>query len=125
MTNAVGIVERYFTAFYAGDGATARQYLRDDNFSFSGPNVTFDSADRYAKMADHVGGPLLTRVDRHKVFVDGPDVCLFYDLVTAAAPASATQGSRVRMYRSSGSGSSPVPGCGASRCTGMWVCSGT
>jgi len=87
MTNAADIVERYFTAFYAGDGSTARQYLRDDNFSFSGPNATFDSADRYAKMADHVGGPLLTRVDRHKVFVDGPDVCLFYDLVTTATPA--------------------------------------
>jgi hypothetical protein len=37
MTNAADIVERYFTAFYTGDGQTARHYLRDDNFSLTGP----------------------------------------------------------------------------------------
>ena len=35
MIGAATIVERYFTAFYAGDASTARQYLRDDNFLFS------------------------------------------------------------------------------------------
>ena len=88
MTNAVDIVERYFTAFYAGDGSTARQYLRDDKFSFTGPNATFDSADSYVKVAEHAGGSLLTRVDRHKVFVDGSDVCILYDLVTKTDPGT-------------------------------------
>jgi len=88
MTNAADIVERYFTAFYTGDGQTARHYLRDDNFSFTGPNATFDNPDSYVKMAGHVAGPLLTRVDQHKVFVDGSDVCIFYDLVIKADPGT-------------------------------------
>ena len=45
--------------------------------------------------------------------------------VTAPAMLSDTHGSSVRMYRSSGSSWVPVPGCSASRRTGMWVCSGT
>lgn len=88
MIGAATIVERYFTAFYAGDASTARQYLRDGNFSFSGPNATFDNADSYAKVAEHAGGPLLTRVDKHKVFVDGSDVCILYDLVTKTDPGT-------------------------------------
>ena len=46
-------------------------------------------------------------------------------LVTAAAMLSATHGSSVRRYRSSGSSAVPVRGCGESRRTGIWVCSGT
>jgi hypothetical protein len=46
-------------------------------------------------------------------------------VVTADAAPSDTHGSRVRMYRSSGSDSSPVVGCAASRLIGMCVCSGT
>lgn len=38
-----------------------------------------------------------------------------------AAVARLTHGSSVCMYRSSGSVSSPVPGCAASRLTGIWV----
>lgn len=45
--------------------------------------------------------------------------------VALHAVASATHGSRVRRYRSSGRSAPPVPGCAASRRIGMCVCSGT
>jgi len=47
------------------------------------------------------------------------------EVLTVAAMARDTHGSRVRRYRSSGRSAPPVRGCAASRRTGMCVCSGT
>lgn len=79
MANARDIVEQFFSAFYRGDDQTARQYLADD-LSFSGPAATFSTADEYLKVSGHVGR-MAKGVERRKVFVDGPDVCIFFDLV--------------------------------------------
>jgi YHS domain-containing protein/ketosteroid isomerase-like protein len=78
MANARDIVDQYFTAFYAGDGQTARQYLADD-VSFRGPAATFSTADNYLRAAAHAVRAA-KGVQKHKVFVDGPDVCIWYDL---------------------------------------------
>jgi len=78
MNNAGEIVERYFTALYAGDLETARQYLAD-NVSFRGPAASFSGADTYLKATQHAVRAL-KRVDKRKVFVDGSDVCILFDL---------------------------------------------
>jgi YHS domain-containing protein len=78
MKNAGEIVERYFTALYAGDRQTARLYLAD-NVSFRGPAASFSGADTYLKATEHAVRAV-RRVDKRKVFVDGPDVCIFFDM---------------------------------------------
>jgi YHS domain-containing protein len=80
MAHARDIVEPFFRAFYAGDTHTARRYLRDD-LSFSGPAASFASADDYLRASHHVG-TLVRAVETRKVFADGADVCVFYDLLT-------------------------------------------
>jgi hypothetical protein len=79
MSRPCDIVRRYFDAFYAGDSATARQYLADD-FSFVGPEARFSSADNFIKASAHVSRAVKS-VERQKVFVDGSDVCILFELV--------------------------------------------
>jgi YHS domain-containing protein len=78
MPNNGEIVERYVTALYAGDYETARQYLAQD-VSFRGPAASFSSADDYLKATQHAVRAV-KHVDTRKVFVDGSDVCIFFDL---------------------------------------------
>jgi YHS domain-containing protein len=78
MSNPKAIVERYIGALYGGDSGTARQCLADD-VSFQGPAATFSGADAYMKASAHaVRG--VKRLETHKVFVDGTDVAVFYDM---------------------------------------------
>ncbi len=63
-----------------GDWSGAREFLRDD-LTFVGPFETFHRADDYLnalKKLHHI----VERVEPKKMFVDGDDVCLLYDLVT-------------------------------------------
>jgi len=79
VANAADIVHKYLSAFYGGDLQTARQYLADD-MSFSGPAATFAGADAYLRATQHVMHAV-NGVEKRKVFVDGPDVCVIYDLL--------------------------------------------
>lgn len=79
MTNARDIAERYLSTFYCGDGLTARQYLADD-LSLSGPAATFSNADNYMRASEHARRTV-RGMQVHKVFVDGPDVGIFHDLL--------------------------------------------
>jgi hypothetical protein len=79
-TNAKDVVDRYFKAWTSHDFATARKALRDD-LDFKGPIDTFHRADDYASATQRLAGIIKT-VDVRKVFVDGQDVCLIYDMVT-------------------------------------------
>lgn len=85
------IVERFVAAYYGGDRPTARRYLADD-LSFAGPAATFSTADDFLRASAHVARGVQA-VTTRKLFVDGPDVCLFHDLVldhgAAAAPVAA------------------------------------
>lgn len=54
-----------------------------------GPIDTFSDADSYLKAIQGLS-QIVTGVDRHKVFVDGDDVCVIYDLKTAPVPNSPT-----------------------------------
>ena len=71
-------VTAYLDALYAGDLTTARRYLADQ-FSFTGPAARFSDPDRYLNATLHAA-QAVRRLHKHKMFVDGQDVCLFYDL---------------------------------------------
>jgi MerR family transcriptional regulator, copper efflux regulator len=79
MATARDVVEQYLNAFYSPNHQTARRYLADD-FSFSGPAASFSSPDEFLKVSGHVSHGVRA-VQQRKVFVDGPDVCVFYELV--------------------------------------------
>lgn len=79
MPSARDIVEHYFEALYRGDASTARSYLADD-LSFRGPVARLSNADQYMKATEHVVSAI-KGVAKRKIFVDGQDVCMFYDLL--------------------------------------------
>ena len=80
MTSAREIVESYQAALGKGDFATART-LMQDNMTFQGPLDTFNKADDYLEALKKLAS-IIQRIDLKKVFVDGEDVCVLYDMVT-------------------------------------------
>jgi SnoaL-like domain len=79
--DARSIGEGYFDAWTSGDFGTARSLVHDD-LTFRGPFETFERADDFFESLRRVGGGLLKRADKKKVFVEGSDVCVIYDFVT-------------------------------------------
>jgi YHS domain-containing protein len=78
MTDVRNIVTSYLDAVYGGQGTTARRYLADQ-FSFIGPAAQFSDPDRYLHATEHAARAV-RNVEKHKIFVDGDDACIFYDL---------------------------------------------
>ncbi len=78
--NASEIIQRYQMALGKGDFAAARVLMRDD-MRFQGPFDTFNSADEYLEAVKKLAS-IIQRIDLKKVFVDGEDVCVLYDMVT-------------------------------------------
>lgn len=79
MIDPLRIVDDFHDAFYRGDTQAARRWLADD-LSFTGPAASFTGADAYLKASAHVAHGV-KGIEKHKVFVDGADVCVLYDLV--------------------------------------------
>jgi limonene-1,2-epoxide hydrolase len=79
-TSASEIVESYRTALGKGDFAAARTFVQD-NMVFEGPLDTFNKADDYLA-ANKKLASIIQRIDLKKVFVDGDDVCVLYEMVT-------------------------------------------
>src|SRR6516165_3730826 len=88
MADTAGVAEDFFDAWTSKEFERARSLLHDD-VSFEGPIDTFSDADSYLASLQQLSG-IVTGVDRHKVFVDGDDVCVIYDLKTAVVPSSRT-----------------------------------
>jgi hypothetical protein len=80
MANAGQIVQGFMGAMSAGDFVAARKCLHD-NLSFRGPIDAFDKPEPYLQALEKLHA-MVQRVDMKKMFVDGNDVCLLYDLVT-------------------------------------------
>ena len=78
--NASEIVESYRAALGRGDFANARNLMQDDMI-FEGPLDTFNKADDYLEALKKLAS-IIQRIDLKKVFVDGDDVCVLYDMVT-------------------------------------------
>jgi hypothetical protein len=73
--NSLEIVQGFQKAAGSGDFSGARKLLHD-NLSFRGPIDTFDAPEPYLESLKKLRR-IVERVDMHKVFVDGDDVCLF------------------------------------------------
>jgi hypothetical protein len=70
-----------------GDTAAARKLLRDD-LSFQGPIDAFDRPEPYLEALKRLQ-PIIERIDVKKMFVDGDDVCVLYDMVTKTPAGTA------------------------------------
>jgi hypothetical protein len=82
------IVARHFIqSIAAGEFAAARSYL-DDHVVFEGPFDSFDNAEAYLAALRRLH-PIVAGVEIRKVFADGDDVCVLYDLKTSGAAGSA------------------------------------
>ena len=88
MADARKAAEDFFDAWTGKDFDRARALLHDD-LSFEGPIDTFSDADSYLSSLRQLS-QIVTGVDKEKVFVDGDDVCVFYDLHTAPVPSART-----------------------------------
>ena len=88
MTDAGAVAEGFFDAWTSKDFDRARNYLHDD-LSFEGPIDSFSDADSYVASLQQLG-QIVTGAEKQKVFVDGDDVCVIYDLHTAPVPSSRT-----------------------------------
>lgn len=80
MASASKVVNDYQQALGKGDFDAARRCLHD-NLSFRGPIDTFSSPEPYLeslKKLHHI----IQRIDMKKIFVDGNDACVLYDMVT-------------------------------------------
>jgi SnoaL-like protein len=80
MTSAGEIVMSYQAALGAGDFVAARK-LMQDTMTFQGPFDTFHTADEYLEAVKKLAS-IIQRIDLKRVFVDGQDVCVLYDMVT-------------------------------------------
>jgi SnoaL-like domain len=84
---AAAVAEQFFDAWTAGDFGRARSLLQDDGFRFEGPIDTFDDPDSYLASLRALGA-VVTGAQRLKVFADGDDVCVIYELHTTPVPSS-------------------------------------
>jgi limonene-1,2-epoxide hydrolase len=80
MTNASKIVSDFQQALGKGDFVAARRLVHD-NLSFHGPIDTFHSPEPYFESLKRLH-PIIQRIDLKKMFADGNDVCVLYDMVT-------------------------------------------
>jgi hypothetical protein len=80
MANAGQVVQGLMGAMGKGDFSAARKFLHD-NLSFRGPIDSFDKPEPYLQALEKLH-KIVERVDMKKMFIDGNDVCLLYDLVT-------------------------------------------
>jgi ketosteroid isomerase-like protein len=88
MADSGGVAEAFFDAWTSKDFERARSLLHDD-LSFVGPIESFTDADSYVASLRQLSG-IVTGAEKQKVFVDGDDVCVIYDLKTEPVPSSRT-----------------------------------
>ncbi len=85
--NANQVVISYLAALSDQDFKAARSYL-DDNMSFQAPIASYNSADEYFKGNEQLRstyGIEKVAYEIKKVFVDGGDVCVFFDFHVGSA----------------------------------------
>jgi len=88
MPDAARVAEAFFEAWTSKNFERARGLVHDD-LSFEGPIDSFSDADSYLASLRRLSG-MVTGVQKQKVFEDGDDVCIIYDLETAPVPSSRT-----------------------------------
>lgn len=83
--SAKEIVMEYFQAITERhDFKAARTYLKDD-VSYVSPLNSFDRAEPYLKYNESLQLP---KLDIKKIFADGDDVCILYEVTLTTPPAT-------------------------------------
>jgi SnoaL-like domain len=88
MADAAQVGEQFFDAWTSKDFDRARTLVHDE-VSFDGPIDSFTDADSYLASLRNLS-QIVTGAEKRRVFVDGDDVCVIYDLKTAPVPSSRT-----------------------------------
>jgi hypothetical protein len=83
-TDAQSLVKGYFDAWKTNDFEAMRSLL-DDRLDFAGPIDHFDNADAFQQAVQGLS-QMKDDLVVHKMWVDGPDVIVWYDLHTKVAP---------------------------------------
>ncbi len=86
MSTAQEIVMKLQEALEKLDFAGARSLLHDD-VMVQGPIESFQTADSYIEATKQLAA-IVERIDIKKIFADGDDVCLLYDMVTSLPVAT-------------------------------------
>ena len=98
MADAGRTAEEFFAAWTGGDFERARGLLADD-VTFEGPFDTFHDADAYMQALRGLAGAL-TGTEVRRVFSDGDEACVLYELHTGPVPdAPVAEWYRVREGR--------------------------
>jgi SnoaL-like domain len=82
--SAKDIVMEYLQAAERRDFQSARGYV-SDNISYLSPLNSFDRAEPYLKYFESLHLP---KFDIKKIFTDGDDVCLLYEVILTTPPAT-------------------------------------
>jgi hypothetical protein len=88
MADPAHVAEEFLDCWTTKDFERARTLLKDD-LHFEGPIDTFDDADSYLNALRGLT-QMMTGLEKLKVFVDGDDACIIYDLKTAPVPTART-----------------------------------
>jgi ketosteroid isomerase-like protein len=88
MADAAAVAEQYFDAWTGKDFDRARGLMADD-LEFEGPLETFSDADSLLASLKQLSG-IVTGADKQRVFADGDEACVIYDLKTAPVPNART-----------------------------------
>ncbi|HEX6561275.1 MAG TPA: nuclear transport factor 2 family protein [Nitrososphaera sp.] len=83
--SAKQVVMSFVEALGNQDYKSARSFV-NDSMSFRGPLASYDNAETYFKDMERLRLP---KFDIKKVFADGNDVCLLYDLNVGGNPPAA------------------------------------
>ncbi len=86
MAKAREVVMAFQQAIGRADWVAARNLLHDD-LRFQGPFDTFNKADDYVQALRKLSS-IIEAVEIKKLFEDGNDVCVLYDMRTKAAGTS-------------------------------------
>jgi ketosteroid isomerase-like protein len=87
MKTPLETAQAFKMAISHGDVDAARKLMHDD-MTFQGPLEAFDRPEPYLEALRKLGA-IVERVDMKKMFVDGDDVCLLYDMVTRTPAGTA------------------------------------
>jgi hypothetical protein len=87
MSQTAEIVNGYQRALGQGDFTAARKLL-SDSLAFQGPFDTFTKPEPYLEALKKLH-PIVKGVKIHKLFVDGGDACLLYDMETSTPAGTA------------------------------------
>jgi ketosteroid isomerase-like protein len=81
------VAQSFKAALGKGDIAAARKLMHDD-MTFKGPLDAFDRPEPYLEALKKLAS-IVERVDVKKMFTDGGDVCMLYDMVTKSPAGTA------------------------------------